>query len=124
MNFSTKYPNGTLPIDVNVTFIANTEDDRLIQGTNHVHELIVASLGIGKAQGFSNGAPFHVDDGSFMVALGDIDSNDQHRNHLEKMLRTALLSMRIITYCEMRRRHCCRDIRLINGIPQGQRPHS
>ena len=59
-----------------------------------------------------------------MEALGNIDTDDKHENHLEKMLRTALFAMRVITYCEMRRRQSCRDIRLITEIPQGQRLHS
>ena len=107
-----------------VTSGFHAEDDGLVQAANHVHELVVARLRVGEAQSLADEAAILGDDRGFVEALGNIDTDDKHENHLEKMLRTALFAMRVITYCEMRRRQSCRDIRLITEIPQGQRLHS
>ena len=61
----------------------HAEHDRLLEATHHVHELVVTRLRIGKAHGLADDAPVLSDDGGLMVTLGNVNTDEQHRKHLE-----------------------------------------
>lgn len=62
----------------------HAEYDRLLEASYHIHEFVVTSLGIGKAHGLADDASILSDYGRFVVALGNVNTDKQHRKHLEK----------------------------------------
>ena len=61
----------------------HAEYDRLVETSHHVHELVVASLGIGEAHGLADDASVLSDDRGLVIALGNVNTDKQHRKHLE-----------------------------------------
>lgn len=56
---------------------------RFIEASYHIHKLVVTSLRIGKAHGLADNTPILSDYGCFVVTLGNVNTDKQHRKHLE-----------------------------------------
>ena len=61
-----------------------TEHNRLAETSYHIHEFVVTRLGIGKAHGLADNTPILSDYGRLVVTLGNVNTDEQHRKHLEK----------------------------------------
>lgn len=62
----------------------HAEHDGFAETAHHVHEFVVTRLGIGKAHGLADNTPILSDYGRFVVTLGNVNTDEQHRKHLEK----------------------------------------
>ena len=62
----------------------HAEHDGLVETSHHVHEFVVTRLGIGKAHGLADDASILGDDRRFVILLGNVNTDEQHRKHLEK----------------------------------------
>ena len=60
----------------------HAEYNGLIETAYHVHEFVVSSLRIGKPNGLANDAAILRNDRRFMIALGNVNTDEQHRKHL------------------------------------------
>ena len=58
----------------------HAEHDGFAEAAHHVHEFVVTRLGIGKAHGLADNMPILSDYGRFVVTLGNVNTDEQHRN--------------------------------------------